>query len=332
VKIAFMGSDPIALPALAGLRREQPGGCELAMVFTQPDRRHGRGMKLRPNRIKEWALAEGLPVRQPERCGEEDAESLREAGVEAALVMAYGQLLRRAFLDALSGRFYNLHASDLPRLRGASPIETAVAAGLRQTAVSFMRIIPAMDAGPVAEREFVSIGPEETAPELREKIAAACPRLLRRCLPALRKGTLAFADQEEREATYCRMIGRADAHLDFRTGADELANRIRALQPWPGTSFPYEDTELRVHAAASLPETPAAAPGTLLHAGEGDLRIACGEGQLQLHRLQRPGGKALSVADFLRGFPLQEGKRLPSREMPPLEAKQPFGMKKKSAR
>lgn len=327
-----MGSDPVSLPALAMLRGEEPGGCELVMVFTQPDRRHGRGMKLRPNPIKEWALGEGLPVRQPDRCGESDAESLREAGVEAVLVMAYGQLLRKSFLTSVPGGFYNLHASDLPRLRGASPIETAIASGLRQTAVSFMRIVPAMDAGPVADREFVAIEPEETSPELREKMADACPPLLRRCLPALREGRLRFVDQEEDKATYCRMIGRGDAHLDFRAKADELLNRIRALQPWPGTSFPYGETELRVRAAASLPETAEAAPGTVLRAREGDLRIACGSGQLQLLKLQRPGGKALSAADFLRGFPLEEGNPLPSREMAPLEAKEPFGMKKKKAR
>jgi len=329
VKIAFMGSDPIALPALRMIRREQTGGCELAMVFTQPDRRHGRGMKLQPNAVKEWSLDEGVPVLQPDRCGELEGEKMKAAGIRSVLVMAYGQLLRKSLLSAVPDGFYNLHASDLPRLRGASPIETAVAAGLRETAVSFMRIVPAMDAGPVADREFVALGEDETAQSLRGKLAQACPPLLRRCLPALGEGRLRFEEQDERAATYCRMIGREDAHLDFCASSSTLSRRIRALQPWPGTSFPCEGIELRVRAATSLPENPdPARPGTILAAEGNDLRIACGRGQLRIEQLQRPGGKPLPVADFLRGFPLAPGILLPSREMPPLEAAEPFGGKK----
>lgn len=325
MKLAFMGSDPIALPFLRWLQQEQPAGARLVSVHTQPDRRTGRGMKQQRNPIKQWALEQALPIHQPQRCGEEDIRQLRELGADAVLVMAYGQILRRSFLKAFPDAVFNLHASALPRLRGASPIETAIAIGLPRTAVSFMRVIPAMDAGAVADREWVRIEETTTGPILRDQLAAAAVPLLQRCLPALQAGQLRFTDQDPAGVTYCRLLAKPDARLDFSHPAVELARRVRAFTAWPGTSFPFGDQLLRIHQATALPDTTNAPPGTVLRDDPAPLAIACGKGSvLRIDQIQRPGGKALPATDFLRGFDLPAGTRLPSLAMPPLEAPHPL--------
>lgn len=329
MKVAFMGSDPIALPLLEELLENNPGGARLEAVFTQPDRKTGRGMRLTANAIKRWAQDKGLPVHQPRRCGEAEAALLRSQAFDLVIVMAYGQILPSSILDTPPLGFVNLHASLLPRLRGASPIHTAVALGLPESGVSFMRIIPAMDAGPVADAERVPIDPRDTAPDLHAKLAQACRPLLRRCLPPLAKGGLVFRDQDPAEVTYCRIIDKTDAHLDFREPAAALANRVRAFTPWPGTSFPFNDAEIRILEAEVEATTHHLPAGSLLEISEGSLPIACGEGTLLVKRMQRPGGKPLDTVEFLRGFPMEAGSVIPSREMRPLEARSPFPYRRK---
>jgi len=325
MKAVFMGSDPVALPLLEHLRARAPAGVRIAAVYTQPDRPAGRGQQVQPNAIKRWALAAGIPVRQPPKCGAEEAEFLRAEEIELALVMAYGQILPKALLDAAPHGFLNLHASLLPRLRGASPIPTAIARGLRQSGVTLMRIIPRLDAGPVADAEPVTIAPCDTSRELGGKLARACVPLLDRCLPRLAEGRLAFTPQDEAQASFCRILEKSDAWLDFQAPAAELAARVRAFQPWPGTVFTWQGQDIRILAAEAQPAGAAtAAPGTLLDGAPGTLRIVCGAGVLSALMLQRPGGKPLAAADFLRGFPLQPGALLESRAMRPLEGPVPF--------
>lgn len=329
MKVAFMGSDPVALPLLECLVAERPGGAELAFVFTQPDRKRGRGMREHPNVIKAWAEERGLAVKQPLKCGPVEAELVREAGVDLLLVMAYGQILPRSLLEAPSLEALNLHASLLPRLRGASPIHTAVALGLEESGVSLMRLVPKLDAGPVAEVERVWIGKGTTTPELHGNLAAACPALMRRSLPELAAGRLLFKEQDPEEVTYCRMIEKADAHLDFRAPAMELERRVRAFQPWPGSSFPHGDQLVRILEAEAEPDESGETPGTVRIGEKGIPAIACGRGRLRVHRLQRPGGTPLQAEAFLRGYPLEEGTVLASREMRPLESRTPFPYRKK---
>jgi methionyl-tRNA formyltransferase len=330
MKTAFMGSDPIALPLLKHLRSEKPAGIEFDCVFTQPDRRSGRGMKLHMNAIKEWAIGEEIEVLQPVKCGADEASFLMERGIELVLVMAYGQILPRSLLEVPPLGTLNLHASLLPRLRGASPIHTAVALGLEETGVSLMRIIPKLDAGPVADMEAVSIEKSDCTGRVIDKLSQACIPLLQRTLPLVQSGKLKFVDQDEAKVTYCRIIEKTDNHLDFSRYADELANRIRAFQPWPGTVFPYRDIDLKILEAEveTCPDRNTA-QGTLVVADNGQVYIQCRESRLRLLRLQRPGGKPLPSDEFIRGFPLEDGIQIESREMRPLEAWQPFPYKRK---
>ncbi|MFP4282712.1 MAG: methionyl-tRNA formyltransferase [Opitutales bacterium] len=321
IRVAFMGSDAIALPMLRSLAQTVPE-VELCGVFTQPDRPSGRGQKLRPNAIKSWALEQDLPVRQPDRCGPADEDWLREAGVELLLVMAFGQILKRSLLAIPARGTFNLHASLLPKLRGASPIHTALASGEEVTGVSFMRIVPQLDAGPFCAQETLPIGPSTTAPELIAAIAEASVPLVARALPAVIAGTARFEEQSPGAVTYCRRLFKEDAALDFHAPATALHRRIRAFQPWPGTVIDYRGTPLKI-GAASVGDALDAVPGTLL-VGEGTCRVACGAGSLLLEQLQRPGGRLLPVGEFLRGFPLEQGAVLPSVPLAPLVARRPF--------
>lgn len=329
MRVAFMGSDPIALPMLDDLFNRKPAGCELGVVFTQPDRRHGRGMHLKANAIKEWALERGIDVEQPGKCGEAEACLLADRGIDLILVMAYGQILPKCILECAPAGILNVHASILPRLRGASPIHTAVALGLPETGVSLMEIVPKLDAGPVADMERIPIGEDDTVAEVIQAMSMATVRLVSRGLERLVEGSLEFVEQDPERVSYCRILEKTDRHLDFNESATMLHNRIRAFQPWPGTSFPYGDMEIRIHAARiDRSSSEEVAPG-MINSGHEGLRIACGDGWIVPLKLQRPGGKPLAVEDFLRGFPLGHGITLESRAMRPLEADSPFPYKRK---
>ena len=323
-----MGSDAIALPFLRDSMERHGGIIEWAGVFTQPDRRSGRGMRLHMNAVKEWALEAELPVRQPERCGPGDEAWLAEQRIDLLVVMAYGQLLRRSLLELPPLGALNFHASPLPRLRGASPIATALAEGWSETAVTLMKMVLRMDAGPIADAERVPIEECDTLADLRARTGGACVPLWRRAVERLRSGGLDFTEQNEAEASYCRIIRKEDAWLDFNAPARVLARRIRAFQPWPGAVFPHGGQELKIGAAT---ETGVAfghdAPGTVRYDEEGWPLVVCGQGALRLEQLQRPGGRMLPVADFLRGWSLPEGTVLESREMVPLVGPKPFRRK-----
>lgn len=319
-----MGSDPIALPFLRDAREKMGEPMEWVLVFTQPDRRAGRGMKTQPNEIKEWAEGEGIPVRQPEKCGEADVAALREAGVDVVIVMAYGQLLRRSLLEAVPLGVLNFHGSLLPQLRGASPIQTALAEGFTATGITLMRLVLKMDAGPVADTERVSITEETDHFSLRAALAEACVPLWRRTVEALAGPGLRFVEQDPAAVTYCRRLKKEDAYLDFALSAVVLERRIRAFRPWPGSLIRHEGVDLRV-GAARLCEGVAlkAEPGTVLRL-DGAPAVACAEGWLRLDALQRPGGRMLPAAEFLRGFALPEGTLLERIEAAPLVARAPF--------
>lgn len=319
-----MGSDPIALPVLRHLVGPGRSAFDLCAVYTQPDRKSGRGMKLRANEIKTWALEEGLPVHQPLKCGKEEADRLKELGVELILVMAYGQILPRRILEVAPLGTLNLHASILPRLRGASPIHTSVALGLEETGVSLMRITPKMDAGPVADVERVVIEPSDTSADVHAKLALACVPLMDRCLEPIAEGTLAFREQDPAQVSYCRIIEKSDADLDFTQPAASLANRVRAFTPWPGSRFPYHGKEIHILEAEAADDSASLEPGTLIIDPAGSLRIACGTGILIVKKLQRPGGKPLPTEAFLRGFHMESGGVIESREMRALESPLPF--------
>ncbi len=322
-RIVFMGSDPIALPLLCYLRDQAAEQVELVGIFTQPDRPSGRGMKVIPNAIKQWAQAENLVARQPLKCGPEDEQWLQDCKVDLILVMAFGQLLRKSLIAIPPRGVVNFHASILPQLRGASPIHTAIAIGEKETGVSLMQIVPKLDAGPVCDVERVAIPETAQAPEIIETLSAACVPLLARNLERLCRGEADFFPQDEAAATYCRRITREDAHLDFHRPAQELHDHIRAFQPWPGALLKVDGQSLKIGKTthSSTPHT--LAPGTL-RVEFNRVFVACGSGEIELLSLQRPGGKMLPVADFLKGFPLTSGSLASSEAMYPLVKEKPF--------
>lgn len=324
LKLVFLGSDPIALPLLDWLAGAGASEAAVVGVFTQPDRPVGRGQQVQPNAIKRWAEARGLPVFQPARLGPAELGQLAALGADLALVMAYGHILRPEFIGTPRLGTLNLHTSLLPRYRGASPIQTAVACGETETGVTLMRIVPELDAGPVADAARVPVGPHDTAVEVEARLAQACVPLLARCLPRLAAGNLAFTPQDAAQATFCRRLEKADGALDFAAPAAALAARINGLFPWPSCATTITGQSVRLGLAEALPEAPDQPAGTVLGADGTGLRVATGAGTLRLLRLQRPGGKMLPAGEFLRGFPVAVGTRLESRSMPALVADRPF--------
>jgi len=322
VAAIFMGSDAIALPLLEEIRSSFSSDVNLAGVFTQPDRRSGRGMKLRPNAIKRWAEAYCIPVRQPDVIGEAEIRWLQQLKCELIIVMAYGQILLRSVLDLPTLGAINFHASLLPAYRGASPIQASIANSDVKTGVSAMRMIRRLDAGPVVDMEEVPIGVDDTAEIVAANIAAACCPLVDRVLPKILAKSAAGEPQDERKSTFTRILHRNDGELDFSAPALILHDRIRALQPWPGACFTVNDTRCRIGASAfdmSSRDTELA-PGKVFESGSDGLTVATGRGLLRLLRLQRPGGRMLKAADFLRGFPISPGSVLEGGQMRPLTA------------
>src|SRR6478736_6128247 len=240
LKIVFMGSDAIALPALNWLARATSSGQagsglgQITGVFTQPDRAVGRGQQVQANAIKLWAESKGIPVFQPAKFSATDQQQLAALQPDLTLVMAYGHILKQDVIDTPRLGTFNLHTSILPQYRGASPIQTATAGGDRETGVTLMKLVLQLDAGPVADVERVAIDPLDTAADVEAKLAQACVPLLQRGLPAIIAGTQAFTPQREADATFCRRLAKEDGVLDFAAPAAALAARINGLNPWPG--------------------------------------------------------------------------------------------------
>ncbi len=327
LRLVFLGSDPIALPVLGWLAGEGREVAEVVAVFTQPDRPHGRGQKLLPGPIKEWASGQGVPVFQPERLGPEDVARVGALGADVALVMAYGQLLKDDFLAAPRLGVFNLHTSLLPRYRGASPVTAAIASGDPETGVTFMRVVRKLDAGAIVDAARIPIGAHDTTGTIEAALGLAAAPLTARCLAALVAGRLAATEQDEVRVSYCRRLAKADGVLDFSRPAAELARRINALMPWPGCAIDLAGTPVKLGLAEAAPTACTAAPGTVLAPEPDALPVATAAGVLRLLRLQRPGGKMLPAAEFLRGFTVPPGTVLASHPMPPLVAREPFPRK-----
>ncbi len=316
-RIAYFGSDAICLPGLRYLREAAADVCELALIVSQPDRPQGRGKQLQPNPVAAYAREQGIPLWQPERPDAVFAAELKEAGLSLAFVMAYGHFLPKAVREAPTLGMLNFHGSLLPKYRGASPVETALAMGETETGVCLMEIVREMDAGAVADCERVVIEPSDTGPLLRARVGEAVVPLLARTLESALGGRLSFQAQDTEQASFCRKLTKQDGALDFNESAARIEARLRAFTPWPGGFFDYAGTVIKVGSAEALPVATGAAPGTVLAAGE-CVDVATASGVIRFHQLQRPGGRMLPAAAFLLGFPLAVGTVLPSVTHPPL--------------
>jgi methionyl-tRNA formyltransferase len=308
--IVYFGSDAICLPGLDYLKQEAANACNLRAVVSQPDRRKGRGKQLQPNPVATWALANGIELLQPEKPTRELADWLRKQNVSLGLVMAYGHFLSKSLREAPQQGLLNFHGSLLPKYRGASPVETALAMGETETGVALMQVAREMDAGAVADVERVPISEAVTAAELRAQVGEAVVPLLRRNLQSILAGELVFKDQDAKQATFCRKLRKEDGAVDFALSAAEIHNRLRAFTPWPGGYFDHGEKRIKVgHATAEPDATATAHPGMVMSAAS-SLQVATGKGLICFHELQLPGARMLPVADFLRGYEIVPGEQL----------------------
>ena len=324
MRLVFMGSDPVALPLLDWLAGEGRAVAHLVGIFTGPDRPSGRGQAVGPNCVKRWSAGRPIEVLQPERFDGSTIASLSALRPYVALVVAYGHILRDEVISVPRLCTLNLHASLLPSYRGASPIQSAVASGERETGMTLMRIVRELDAGPVGDVERVPISPLDTASDVEARLAIAAVVLCARALPLLARGELAFREQDRAQASFCRRLSKADGALDFSAPASVLSARINALHPWPSAVVDIGGADIKLGLADAMEGGQAGSPGTVLGSGPDGLLVAAASGVLRLLRLQRPGGRMLPAPEFLRGFPVAAGTVLPSRPMAALVASEPF--------
>ena len=309
IRTVFMGTPEFALPTLDGLMES---GVDLCAVFTQPDRPKGRGKKLSPPPVKALAAERGIPVLQPIKLRDAAAvASLRELAPDLIVVVAYGQILPKEVLEIPRFGCINVHASLLPRYRGAAPINKAVIDGETETGVTTMLMDVGLDTGDMLVKRATAIAPEETAGQLQNRLARLGRDAMEETLRRLCAGTLSAEPQDERLSSYAPMLKKEDGRIDWTQSAQAIHNQVRGLDPWPGAYTTLEGEVLKI--ADTRPElNDGGAPGTVLSAGPEGVRIACGEGVLRVGTLQLPGKKRLSAADFLRGKTLPTGLRLES--------------------
>ena len=315
MRVIFAGTPEFARVALARLH---DAGHAIVLVMTQPDRPAGRGMKLQASPVKQFAQAHSLPLSQPlglrlQGKYPQDAQDARIA-IEAAqadvmVVAAYGLILPQWVLDAPRLGCLNIHASLLPRWRGAAPIHRAIEAGDTQTGVTLMQMDAGLDTGDMLQVERLPISPQDTTASLHDKLADLGGRMIVHALDQAAAGTLVLVrvPQPEQGVTYAHKIEKAEAEIDWALPADVIERRLRAFDPFPGASSRVQGEAVKLWRGQCVADAPSAPAGTVLAADDSGVLVACGVGALRLTQLQRAGGKRLTAADFLRGFPLTAG-------------------------
>lgn len=307
LRVAFAGTPEFAQVALVDLHA---AGFEVPLVLTQPDRPAGRGMKLNPSPVKAFAQAHGMPVAQPRSLRldgkyPEDASkaqaALVAARVDVMVVAAYGLILPQWVLDLPRLGCLNIHASLLPRWRGAAPIHRAIEAGDAQTGITLMQMDAGLDTGDMLQTQTLTIAPDDTTARLHDRLAALGGRMLVQVLRQAAEGTLVRAPQPLQGITYAHKIDKAEGLIDWRLPAEVIARRVRAFDPFPGASTTLSDgTAVKIWRAVALASSHTEASATVLAVGPQGITVACGEGALCVTELQRPGGKRLAARDFLQ--------------------------------
>ena len=304
MRLVYMGTPEFAVPALGAL---VAAGHEIAAVYTQPPRPAGRGQREQRSPVHELALARGLSVRTPTTLKTEAAQrEFAELRPDAAIVAAYGLILPRPVLAAPRLGCFNIHASLLPRWRGAAPIQRALLAGDAETGITIMQMDEGLDTGAMVRRAATPIGPDDTAETLHDRLARIGAAEIVAALRDVEAGTAVPHPQPAAGVTYAAKLTREDGRLDWSRPAAELGRQVRAFDPWPGAWFEHGGERIKVLAARPVAGA-SGAPGTVLDAAP---IVACGDGGLQLLRLQRPGKGPLDAGAFLRGFALPPGTQL----------------------
>jgi methionyl-tRNA formyltransferase len=309
MRIAFMGTPGFAVPTLVAILE---AGHEVVAVYTQPPRPAGRGMRERISPVHRQAMDAGLPVFAPASLKQASEQHAFEAlQVDAAVVVAYGLLLPQPILEMPRHGCFNLHASALPRWRGAAPIQRAIMAGDAQTAAAIMRMDAGLDTGPVCLQQRVGIGPDMTAGELADLLAARGAGLMLEVLTALQAGRLVCAPQSAEGVTYASKVDKGEARIDFTRPAQDVHNQIRGLSPAPGAWLEMRAARQaeRIKILRARLADATGTPGTVIGLTEG-ISVACARGAIQILEVQRPGKRPMPTDDFLRGFPLRLGAQL----------------------
>jgi methionyl-tRNA formyltransferase len=312
MRVVFLGSGAIGVPSLKALAAGGPH--EVQAVFTQPDRPAGREMKLRAPPIKVAARDLGLPVHQPAKIRAPEALAiLGELQPDIIVVAAYGQLLRKSLLSLPRLGCINIHASLLPRHRGAAPVQAAILEGDSETGITIMQVDEGLDTGDILVQVATAIGAEETAGNLHDRLALLAPAALLETLDLLHRGIADPRHQDPALATYAPKIRHQDGEIDWNKPAVEIERRIRAMTPWPGaytsTLLRNARTTLKVHRARAREEIEGS-PGTIVAVSDHGILVATERGGILLQDVQIPGGKRLPAGDFLRGHPIAPGLRL----------------------
>ncbi len=307
IRTVFMGTPEFAVGTLEGLIA---AGCQMVGVYTQPDRPKGRGKKLAMSPVKELALKHEIPVFQPLKMRDPQAiEKLKALEPDLIVVVAYGQILPKAVLDIPKFNCINVHASLLPKYRGAAPINMAIVDGETETGVTTMLMDVGLDTGDMLVKRSLTIGPNETAGELHDRLAVLGREVMDETLKQLCAGTLQAEKQDDSLSCYASMMKKEDGLIDWSRSAQQIHNQVRGLEPWPGAYTALEGEALKI-AATRVDATASGDAGCVLAADKNGVLVACGEGALLIGELQLPGKKRLPAAAFLSGRQLPVGTRL----------------------
>ena len=301
MRVVFMGTPDIAATCLKKILAD---GFDVVGVYTQPDRPKGRGMKLVASPVKEVAVAAGIPVFQPENFREEETvEQLRALQPDICAVVAYGRILPQKVLDVPKYGCINIHASLLPKYRGSAPYQWAVLDGLTETGVTAMYLTREMDAGDIIDVSKTPIGENETAGELLDHLAVLGAELLSKTLTRFESGKVPATPQDAAGVSYAPMLDKSMCPIDWTKTAQQVHNHVRGLHPWPVATMELQGKTFKVHATRVVEGS--GKPGEILSLTKTGLRIACGEGAVEIISLQAEGGKRMAAPDYFRGHPLE---------------------------
>ncbi len=299
MRLVFAGTPDFAA---TGLKALIAAGHTIVGVYSQPDRPAGRGRKLQPSPVKQVALDHEIPVFQPETLKTAEAQKqLADLKPDVMIVAAYGLILPKAVLDIPTHGCLNIHASLLPRWRGAAPIQRAIAAGDSETGITIMQMDEGLDTGAMLLKSLTAIDTSDTGGSLHDRLAELGGKAIIEALELLKKGELTGEPQNDDLACYASKLSKTEGHIDWATDATAIERLIRAFNPWPGTYTDLGDQRIRIHEARALVTDSDAFPGTVVHRDREGIDIACGNGTLRITRLQLPGSRAQSVNDLING-------------------------------
>lgn len=299
VRIVFAGTPDFAATALTALLATHH---DIVGVYSQPDRPAGRGRKLMPSPVKKVALEADLPVFQPENFRSPEAQQeLAMLNPDVMIVAAYGLILPKTVLEIPAQGCLNIHASLLPRWRGAAPIQRAIAAGDRETGITIMQMDEGLDTGAMLLKTITPIHDDDTGGSLHDRLATMGGEAIVKAMALLEKGELSGEAQNDDQACYAHKLSKEEGHIDWQQDAAAIERLVRAFNPWPGTYTDLDDQRIRIHEARALADASAEAPGTVIRREREGIDVACGEGTLRITRLQLPGARAQSINDLING-------------------------------